>query len=66
MGDMDNYYLNNAMRLLEKFITKTENPKSDVELVFGPMQGHGWEPVNRIQVLQKMKERFDSTAKKGF
>jgi len=66
MGDMDNYYLNNAMRLFEKFITKTENPKSDVELVFGPMQGHGWEPVNRIEVLQKMKERFDSTSKKGF
>jgi hypothetical protein len=54
------------MRLFEKFITKTENPKSDVELVFGPMKGHGWEPINRIEVLQKMKERFDSTAKKGF
>ena len=40
MGDMDNYYLNNAMRDYDAFLKSTNNPKSDAEIVFSPMCGH--------------------------
>lgn len=40
MGDMDNYYLNNALHPFADFLTETSNPKSDAEITFTPMQGH--------------------------
>jgi len=44
MGDMDNFYLNTALRKYDEFIKSTENPKSDAEIVFKPMKGHCTEP----------------------
>jgi len=40
MGDMDNYYLNNAMRDFDSYLMSTANPKSDAEIVFSPTCGH--------------------------
>lgn len=39
-GDMDNFYLNNAMRDFDKYIQNTSNPKSDAEIEFSPMKQH--------------------------
>ncbi len=39
-GDMDGLYSNVATRFLQKFIEKTENPKSDAIIRFTPMAGH--------------------------
>ena len=39
-GDMDGLYSNVATRFLQKFIEKTENPKSDAVIRFTPMAGH--------------------------
>ncbi len=59
MGDMDNYYLNEAMRLLQRSLAGTTAPKSDAGFTFGPMMGHGWEPLSEEekmrQMLQSMK-----------
>jgi hypothetical protein len=57
MGDMDTYYLNNAMRLFQDFLTKTENPKSDAQIAFGVMQIHGWEPISELEKMQQMMQR---------
>jgi hypothetical protein len=65
MGDMDTYYLNNAMRLFQDFITKTENPKADAQITFGPMKVHGWEPLSHFELLQQMQKQFEHS-KKGF
>ena len=40
MGDMDNYYLNNAMRDFDSYLRSTTNPKSDAEILFSPTCGH--------------------------
>ena len=40
MGDMDNYYLNNAMRDFDFYLKATTLPKSDAEIIFSPMSGH--------------------------
>jgi hypothetical protein len=42
VGDMDNYYLNEAVYLLKNAMEKMENPVSDMTFDFGPNQGHGW------------------------
>lgn len=41
MGDMDGLYSNVATRFLQKFLEKTENPKSDAKISFTAMAGHG-------------------------
>jgi hypothetical protein len=58
MGDADNFYLNNAMRLLEKFLKSAQDPTSDAVLVFGPEQGHGWQPITDVEMLRQMVARL--------
>ncbi len=57
MGDMDNFYLNNAMRLLEKFLQQTQNPKSDARLFFAPGEGHCWQGISEIAMMREMAAR---------
>jgi len=40
MGDMDNFYLNNAMRDFDNYLKSTTNPKSDAQIEFSPMKEH--------------------------
>ncbi len=40
MGDMDNYYLNPALRAFDEMLQKMEKPKSDAIIRFSPMKGH--------------------------
>ncbi len=58
MGDMDNFYLNNAMRLLEKFLQETQNPKSDARLFFAPGEGHCWQGISEIEMMREMAARI--------
>ncbi|HEX5154167.1 MAG TPA: alpha/beta hydrolase-fold protein [Parafilimonas sp.] len=59
MGDMDTYYLNTSMRLFQDFLSKTENPKSDAQIVFGAMQTHNWEPpISGLEEMQQMMQRL--------
>ena len=55
---MDNFYLNNAMRLLEKFLQDTQNPKSDARLFFAPGEGHCWQGISEIDMMQEMAARM--------
>lgn len=41
-GDMDNYYLNNAVYLVEDFLKNTENPYYDGEVDYGDRAEHCW------------------------
>lgn len=42
VGDMDNYYLNNAVYTAEEMIKKLENPKCDCEVDYGDRAEHCW------------------------
>ena len=41
-GDMDNYYLNNAVYLMEDFLKTTKNPTADSEVAYGDRAEHCW------------------------
>ena len=74
-GDMDNYYLNNAVVLTEKFLEKTSNPYYNGEVDYGNGAEHCWngdqENPNHISrlryntmYLNKIKKRLKLTAPK--
>src|SRR5579872_1383711 len=52
VGDMDNFYLNLAVYLLEDFLKTT-----DAQAVFEygrPMKGHGWQPMTNAELVKMM------------
>ena len=76
VGDMDNYYLNNAVYLTEEFLEGTENPYYGGEVDYGDRAEHCWngdqENSNAISRLRynsmyipKILERLLTTAPEG-
>jgi hypothetical protein len=72
-GDMDNYYLNNAVYLMEGFLKSTKNPHYDGEVAYGDRAEHCWngDPtlpnhITRLRYntmyLPKIRERIRKTA----
>ncbi|MFX0555269.1 alpha/beta hydrolase-fold protein [Maribacter sp. CXY002] len=75
-GDMDNYYLNNAVYLMEDFLESTVDPYYDGEVVYGDRAEHCWngdpEQPNAISRLRynsmyvpKIMERIEESAPLG-
>ncbi len=75
-GDMDNYYLNNAVYLAEKFLESTENPPYAGEVAYGDRAEHCWngdpDQPNHISRLRyhrmfipKWTEEIQSRAPEG-
>lgn len=75
-GDMDNYYLNNAVYLMEEFLESTTNPYYDGEVDYGDRAEHCWngdqENGNHISRLRyntmyvdKIMSRINESAPKG-
>lgn len=56
-GDMDEFYLNNAVRSYHRFLSQTQSPKSDAKIVFSPTKGHCWEYSHKT-VLEQVEERL--------
>jgi hypothetical protein len=76
VGDMDNYYLNNAVYLAENFLRATTKPWFDGEVTYGDRAEHCWngDPVrpnyaSRLRYHQmfipKAVARMEKTAPKG-
>jgi hypothetical protein len=42
VGDMDNYYLNNAVYLVEDFLKQAKDPPADAEVDYGDRAEHCW------------------------
>ena len=42
VGDMDNYYLNNAVYLVEEFLKTVTDPPADAEIDYGDRAEHCW------------------------
>ncbi|NAY92979.1 hypothetical protein GTQ34_13730 [Muricauda sp. JGD-17] len=75
-GDMDNYYLNNAVYLMEDFLENTSDPYYDGEVLYGDRAEHCWngdpELPNHISRLRynsmyvpKIMKRIAESAPKG-
>lgn len=53
VGDMDNYYLNLAVYLMEQETAKLTNPKADFTFEYGrPMKPHGWQPFTNAELVR--------------
>ena len=76
VGDMDNYYLNNAVYLMEDFLKKTTNPPYGGEVLYGDRAEHCWNgdpklpnAISRLRYHQmyapKIVDRILKTAPPG-
>ena len=66
VGDMDNYYLNLAVYLLEDFLKAAKNPVAQATFEYGrPMKGHGWQPMSNADLVRMMYDRIKKTAPAG-
>ncbi|MEQ9378989.1 MAG: alpha/beta hydrolase-fold protein [Imperialibacter sp.] len=76
-GDMDNYYLNNAVYLTEEFLESTTDPYYGGEVDYGDRAEHCWNGdqenpnyISRLRYntmyLPKIKERLRKTKPRGF
>jgi len=62
-GDMDNYYLNLAVYLLEDFLKSAANPNAEAVFEYGrPMKPHGWQPFTNAELVRMMAVRINKTA----
>ena len=61
VGDGDDYFLNNAVRLLDT-AARQFNPPFDGEIRFGPAAGHGYHPVADADMFRAMAARDRATS----
>ncbi len=65
MGDMDSFYLNNALRNLEQFLKQVNHPVADARIYFQPGAGHCWLGITWAERLQQMARRFQEARESG-
>ena len=53
IGDADNYYLNNAVHLLDDFLSHADPPYQG-RIVYGPGKGHGWMDITIADLMKEM------------
>lgn len=66
VGDMDNYYLNLAVYLLQEFLESAHNPAYGGSFEYGrPMKGHGWQPMSNPDLVRIMARYIAQHAPAG-
>ena len=64
IGDMDSYYLNDAVEKLNEFLSRADNPKFTGEIVFQRRAPHCWGP-RPAELIQKMTAQIEKGAPAG-
>jgi hypothetical protein len=65
-GDMDNYYLNLAVYLLEDYLEHRTTPAYGGYFKYGrPMKGHGWQPTSDADLVREMAQYVSAHAPAG-
>ncbi len=64
VGDMDSYYLNDAVEKLNDFLVKADNPKFTGEIVFERKAPHCWGPRG-AELMTKMVRQIEKHAPAG-
>ncbi|HLG14113.1 MAG TPA: alpha/beta hydrolase-fold protein [Blastocatellia bacterium] len=52
-GESDDYFLNNAVHMLDEFLSKAD-PPYEGRIVYGPGKGHCWRNLTERQVMDEM------------
>jgi len=53
VGEADDYFLNNAVHLLDAFLSKADPPYNG-KIIYGPGKGHGWMALSEQQMMNEM------------
>lgn len=53
VGEADEYFLNNAVHLLDEFLSKAR-PPYEGRIMYGPGKGHGWMAITERQMMDEM------------
>lgn len=61
-GEADQYFLNNAVHLLDDFLTKAD-PPAEAHIAYGPGKGHGWSNLSTKGMLEEMNGRVTGAVK---
>jgi len=58
VGEMDDYYLNNAVHLLDEFL-RSRPSGLDARIEYGPDRGHCWTGISQAEMLREMGRRVN-------
>jgi Putative esterase len=61
VGEADDFFLNNAVHLLDDFLSKSQ-PPYEGKITFGPRGGHGYRILSNQQLLSEMAGAVDRGA----
>jgi hypothetical protein len=61
VGEADDYFLNNAVHLLDAFLQKAR-PAYEGSIVYGPGQGHGFDPQGEAERMRDMARAIAASA----
>jgi hypothetical protein len=64
IGEADDYFLNNAVYLLEDFLNRAD-PPADARIVYGPRRGHCWRGVSERELLREMAEAIERALRRS-
>jgi hypothetical protein len=64
VGDMDSFYLNDAVGLLEQFLERTADPPYGGRVSYERLRPHCWGP-GEAELLKLMTEHIEKTAPQG-
>ena len=56
VGEMDDYYLNNAVHLLDEFLHS--RPPIDARIAYGRDRGHCWTGISQAEMIREMSEQI--------
>jgi hypothetical protein len=65
IGDMDTWYLNDAVYLMEDFLKQATNPPADAVVEYGDRKEHCWSGHDTQYWLKSLESRILRTAPKG-
>ena len=62
VGDLDSYYLNNAVHMFDDFLKRTD-PPADARIAYGAGRGHCWSDLSEIDMMKEMAAAVEGAAK---
>jgi hypothetical protein len=60
VGEADDYFLNNAVHLLDEFLSRAD-PPYEGKIIYGAGKGHGWMALSERQMMDEMAAAVEKT-----
>jgi hypothetical protein len=64
VGEADNYFLNNAVHMLDDFLSKT-SPAAEAKIFYGPGKGHCWLGLTQREMINEMVAAIEKAKPKS-